>query len=300
VTTGTAPDGSIASYLRSDKGRDVHTAVQRLETTASSSASKDLADAFAAFLAVTESVRKTLIDAVIVHDAASVITDIDDELREEIFFAVDRKHQDVFVERLEGWWLSRSISQLATGDPKSYIQAVEIEAQMSDLREQFKQDSLPIDDDLLSFDLDESTQLQHANSVFVRQLELISAGKRRIAAAVRDYYRAFEQRSRWLRDDLVLVGDLSKYERRLIQEWELVFEGMGDDLGQSAAEDAKKEAARQVLKWAERVSLPIRPQVTEPFVTRGSLHMLADETRIGWHPDFLDRLSSLLGVAGNA
>jgi hypothetical protein len=300
VTTGTAPDGSIASYLRSDKGRDVHAALQRLETTASSSASKDLADAFAAFLAVTESVRKTLIDAVIVHDAASVITDIDDELREEIFFAVDRKHQDVFVERLEGWWLARSISQLATSDPKSYIQAVEIEAQMSDLREQFKQDSLPIDDDLLSFDLDESTQLQHANSVFVRQLELISAGKRRIAAAVRDYYRAFEQRSRWLRDDLVLVGDLSKYERRLIQEWELVFEGMGDDLGQGAAEDAKKEAARQVLKWAERVSLPIRPQVTEPFVTRGSLHMLADETRIGWHPDFLDRLSSLLGVAGNA
>src|SRR5262249_47810476 len=83
----------------------------------------------------------------------------------------------------------------------------EIESQMSDLREQFKQESLPIDDDLLTFDLDETTQTAHANYPFVRQLEIAAAGKRRIAAAIRDYYRAFEQRSRWIRNDLLLVGN---------------------------------------------------------------------------------------------
>jgi hypothetical protein len=165
---------------------------------------------------------------------------------------------------------------------------------MSDLRESFRQDSLPIDDDLLAFDLDEATQAAHADSMFVRQLEIITAGKKRIAAAVRDYYRAFEQRSRWLRDDLLLVGDLSRYERTLIEEWELVFEGVKDALGETAAEDAKQKAAHEVLRWAETVSLPIRPSVTTPFVTRGSLHMLADEARLGWHPDFQDRLGALL------
>jgi hypothetical protein len=173
--------------------------------------------------------------------------------------------------------------------------AGEIEAQMSDLQEQFKRDSLPIDDDLLNFNLDDATRTAHAGSVFVRQLELIAAGKQRIAAAIRDYYRAFEQRSRWVRNDLLLRGDVSQYERRLLEEWELVFEAMKDDLGESAAEDAKQKAARDVLKWAERVLIPIRPRVIEPFVTRGSLHMLADETRLGWHPDFSDRLAELLG-----
>jgi hypothetical protein len=174
------------------------------------------------------------------------------------------------------------------------VLATEIEAQMSDLREQFKQDSLRIDDDLLDFDLDEATQIAHAGSTFVRQLEIIAAGKRRIAGAVRDYYRAFTQRSRWLRNDLVLIGDLTQYERRLIEEWELVFEGVRDELGQPAAETAQKKAAREVLLWAEHVSLPIRPGVTEPFITRGSLHMLADEVRLGWHPEFRERLAALL------
>ena len=45
----------------------------------------------------------------------------------------------------------------------SYL-STEIESQMSDLREQFKQDSLPIDDDLLTFDLDEATHAAHATS----------------------------------------------------------------------------------------------------------------------------------------
>ncbi|MHB1674008.1 MAG: ABC-three component system protein [Acidobacteriaceae bacterium] len=115
-----------------------------------------------------------------------------------------------------------------------------------------------------------------------------------MAAAVKDYYRAFEQRSRWLRDDLVLLGDLTQYERRLVEEWELIFEGVQDELGQAAAEEEQQKAARQVLRWAESTSIPIRPGVTEPFITRGSLHMMADEVRLGWHPQFRERLAALL------
>ena len=48
--------------------------------------------------------------------------------------------------------------------------------------------------------------------------------------------------------------------------------------------------------WAERASIAIRPGVTEPFIVRGSFHMLADERppRIGWHLDFHKRLAELL------
>jgi hypothetical protein len=165
---------------------------------------------------------------------------------------------------------------------------------MSDLREQFKQEALPIDDDLLEFALDDATATAHETSTFVRQLEIIKAGKRRIAAAIRDYYRAFEQRSRWLRDGLVVGFDLHKYEKRLTEEWELIFEAMRDNVGAEAANNAKEEAARSVLAWAERTTVLIRPGVTEPFVCRGSLHMLSDDLRIGWHPEFREQLASFL------
>jgi hypothetical protein len=294
LTTSTASAGSIASYLRSDDGRDADAALRGLITTAQSSKSTANAAAYSVFLNTAVKERKALISNVVVIDGAPSITSLDADLKTEVFWAVDRRYHDAFLERLEGWWLRRTLKQLASTSLRDRVLAIEIEAQMSDLREQFKQDSLPIDDDLLSFDLDEATQTAHAGSNFVYQLEIISAGKRRIASAVKDYYRAFEQRSRWLRDDLVLIADLTQYERRLVEEWGLIFDAVQDELGEAAAEAEQKKAAREVLRWAESALIPIRPGVTEPFLTRGSLHMLADEIRLGWHPQFRERLAALL------
>jgi hypothetical protein len=294
LTTAKASVGSIASHLRSGSDRDVDAALRGLETTAQSSKSISNAPAYKSFFGASPKERRLLIDSVVVLDGAPTITALDAELKTEVFWVVERKYQDPFLERLEGWWYRRSLRQLASAAPVDRVLAAEIEAQMSDLREQFKQDSLPVDDDLLSFDLDEATQSAHSGSAFVRQLEIAAAGKRRIAAAVRDYYRAFEQRSRWLRNDLVLVGDLTRYERRLVEEWELIFAAVHDELGDEAAEAMQQKAAREVLRWAESASIPIRPGVTEPFITRGSLHMMADEVRLGWHPQFRERLATLL------
>ncbi|MDT3680331.1 MAG: hypothetical protein ROZ64_16025 [Burkholderiaceae bacterium] len=292
VTTGEASAGSAASFLRANN-RDVPAAVTRLDATAQSSANVTNLPAYGAYLAASPADRAALLTRVTVLDVAPTVDDLDGELRQEVFWAVDKEHHAAFLDRLEGWWFRRVLEQLssASGDR---IGAVEVEAQMSDLREGFKQESLPIDDDLLEFSLDEATRAAHENSPFVRQLDLINAGKRRVAAAIRDYYRAFEQRSRWLRDELVVGLDLRRYEKRLIEEWDLVFEGIRDELGDAATDQAKEEAARSVLAWAERISICIRPSVTEPFVCRGSLHMLADELRVGWHPEFRDRLAHLL------
>ena len=292
ITTGIAPDGTAASRLRASS-RDVATAQQALDATVSSSTNKANAAAYQAYLSVSSSDRTSILERVVVLDAAPSAADLDGELRQEVYWAAGREHHSVFLERLEGWWLRRVLHQL-TNMSTDRIGSVELESQMSDLREQFKQEALPIDDDLLAFTLDDATRAAHEDSIFVRQLELVKAGKRRIAAAVRDYYRAFEQRSRWVRDDLVVGMDLHKYEKRLTEEWELVFEAMRDELGDTATDEAKEIAARSVLALVERTTISIRPNVTEPFVSRWSFHMLADAMEIGWHPEFRDRLARVL------
>jgi hypothetical protein len=298
ITTGTAPKGTAAYYLRANC-RDLAAAQKSLDSTASSSTNETNLSSYEVYLKTDLAQRISILEQIEIIDAAPTISNLDSELRQEVYWAVEKEHHGVFLDRLEGWWLRRILRQLTNG-AQDRVGSVEIEAQMSDLREQFKQDSLPIDDDLLDFMLDEATKAAHADSTFVRQLEIIKAGKRRIAAAIRDYYRAFEQRSRWLRDDLVVGLDLHQYEKRLAEEWELIFDAMRDDLGDNATNEAKEEAAREVLKWAERETVPIRPNVTEPFVSRGSLHMLADEVKIGWHPEFKDRLALLLSAKGTA
>lgn len=296
VTSASAPEASAASYLR-NTGRDVPRARELLDSVAHSSTNLANANAYKAFSGTAKATQIALLERVIVIDAAPTIADLDTELRGEVYWAAGREHHGAFLERLEGWWYRRVLRQLA-GPSAQRIASIDVDAAMTDLREQFRQDALPIDEDLLDFDLDEATAAGHQQSTFVQQLDLIKAGKRRIAAAIRDYYRAFEQRSRWVRDRLVLQAELGRYEQRLLEEWEIVFEAMRDDLGDTATEAAKANAARSVLTWAERTVLPIRASVTEPFVTRGSLHMLADESRIGWHPDFRERLAALLVVPG--
>lgn len=294
VTTAIAPEITVASKLRATD-RDVAAAQHLLDSTAASSTNMANKSGYEAYLKVTPAKRTGVLERVVIIDAAPMIEDLDSELRQEVYWAAGRKHHVAFLERLEGWWLRRVIRQLTDLD-YDRVGSIELEAQMSDLREQFKQDALPIDEDLLEFTLDDATKAAHEDSTFVRQLEIIKAGKRRIAAAIRDYYRAFEQRSRWIRDDLVVGLDLNKYEKRLAEEWELIFEAMRDDLGDAATNDAKEQAARSVLAWAERTTISIRSNVTEPFVSRGSLHMLADDVHIGWHPEFRDRLASLLSA----
>lgn len=298
ITTASAPTGSAAWQLRASP-HDIQAAQHALTAAATTSTNQANAKAYEAFLAVELSERLDVLGKVTVLDAAPSVIDLDSELTQEVYWAAGREHHAAFLQRLEGWWFRRVLHQLSNATTDR-IASAELEAQMSDLREQFKQQALPIDDDLLEFSLDETTREAHEDSTFVRQIELTKAGKRRIAAAIRDYYRAFEQRSRWLRDDLIVGMDLHEYEKRLVEEWELTFEAMRDELGDSATADAKEAAARKVLEWAEQTLFPIRPNVTEPFVSRGSLHMLSDELRIGWHIDFRDHLAHLLATGTGA
>jgi len=294
ITTGISSEHTAAWYLRPST-RDIAAAQQILDAIPSTSTNEANISAYQAYLAVSPSDRSAIIDRISVLDATPNVSDLDGELYQEIYWAVKREHHSSFLERLEGWWFQRILRQLA-GVIVGQINSAEIEAKMSDLREQYKQEALPIDDDLLEFTLDDATIVAHTNSNFVRQIELITANKKRIMAAIRDYYRAFEQRSRWIRDVLVVDVELHKYEKHLIEEWELTFEAIRDELGDAATEEVKKAAALSILSWAERTTIPIRPNVTQSFVSRGSLHMLSDSLRIGWHPEFRERLAQLFST----
>ena len=130
---------------------------------------------------------------------------------------------------------------------------------------------------------------------FVDQLRLIGVNDKRVVHAIKNYYRAFEQRSRWLREDLLYVGDLDRYEERLIEEWDLVFQEMSDALGQDAAEEVMKNAGRELYRKFESDPLPsIKPAVTEPAIARGTYQMLADDLRVGWHLKFIEHLRPIL------
>jgi hypothetical protein len=65
---------------------------------------------------------------------------------------------------------------------------------------------------------------------------------------------------------------LDKYEDKLVEEWEALFETMKEDLGEDPSEEDQKKAAQALYKWAEFTTEKhpkIRDRVTEPFISRG-------------------------------
>lgn len=295
VTTENVVSGTTAGYLKSN-GRDIDNALQLLVKTARTSTSTTNAPAYAAFLAKSSEEQRSLIERIFVVDSAPDIGDLDQLLKSEIFHACSREHQNAFMEYLEGWWFRRAIEQLEKVDTGARISSQDLEDKMADLRNRFRRDSLPIADDLLNYQLEDETAVSHGDFPFVQQIKLASSHATRVASAIQDYYRAFEQRSRWQRQDLLFIGDLRTYEMRLIEEWKLLFAAIEDRLGDEPTEEDKKAAAKEILFWVETgdVKARIKQDVTEAFITRGSLHILSNELRVGWHPDFRSRLLHLM------
>ncbi|MDG6999574.1 MAG: hypothetical protein JRN15_10710 [Nitrososphaerota archaeon] len=289
LTTEATQPNSAANYLTLTRDRNVNQARERLITVARTSHNAENTQGYRLFLQLSTDEQLEFLNSLTVIDSAPSMSNLDDDLRAAVYPAVSRAHVEPFLERLEGWWLRRVLQGLTDGE--SVILAEEIDFKLSDLREQFSTESLPIDDEVLDAPIDFEV---YADQVFVEQIKITGANEYRVLAAIRDYYRAFEHRSRWTQDGLLRSGELVAYERELQEAWELRFARMMDDVGKQESEETKQSAGRKLLEWAEDAHMPIRPRVSKPFVTSGSLHMLSDQQKIGWHIDFRMRLAGLL------
>lgn len=292
ISTATVSPGTACAALGIEE-RNVREAAKRLKHAATTSTNAELKDAFQSFLALDDAAREQLLSRVYVVPAQPDADAIHAQLHSELYH-VALHHQELSVQMLEGWWFKRVIHELVhqgLGIPR-----VEIDAQISDIQESLKRDALPIDGEIDALMVALEQLPEFANRPFYKQIELVGGSQGRIRNAITSYLQAFRQRSAWTRDDLLFDADLQQYDQRLFLEWELQREQVCNELGAEATEAAMATVGRAILKWAEDAHVPIRSGVHVPWVCRGSLHMLAEDRRLGWHPDFEARLKAIFDV----
>jgi len=303
-TTGTVSTDSFLARLLPDQSvstGDVGKLTELADAALAKSRAKSIAPITTAFNELNDPEKQDFLERIRILDGSPRIDDIPSIIREKYMRCIRREHRPFVFERLEGWWTDAVIKQLSGGN-KDGIFGYEVSDKLSDFAEEYKSDNLPITfrrkEPAREIDTETDTRL------FVAQLREIGISSNRIRSAILDYYRAFEQRSAWARENLLVSGEIEEYEDRLSNEWirykDVVFESLKHD----SAEDALSQAGKTLYNWAEFEtgkieSLRIRTRVSEPYVLRGSFHILADampEPRVYWHPRFLDRLGKVLGV----
>ncbi len=303
-TTGTVSGDSFLARLLPDQPvvlGDVATLTELADSALAKSRSPRIRQIATAFDELSDSEKLDFLERILILDASPRIEDIPAIIKDKHLRTIRREHREFVFERLEGWWTDIVIKQLS-GAKTEGIFGYEVSDKLSDFAEEYKTDNLPIT--FRGKKPAEEIDTESDPRLFVAQLREIGVSSSRIRSAILDYYRAFEQRSAWARENLLVSGEVEEYEDRLADEWnrykDVVFEKLNDD----SAEDALREAGATLYNWAEFEtgkidSLRIRARVTEPFVLRGSYHILADASpapRVYWHPRFLDRLAKVLKV----
>lgn len=293
ITTATAPDGAASSCLKNDNCRNIDCAYTKLKSVSDRSENKEHKKYYDAFLKTDENILKGLLNQTYIIDNASNIIDVEKTFRKQIRYSCVPKYEDLICERLEGWWYKKAIEALCSDNP-IFVTQSQVRTFIVSISQEYTDENLPID----IFDIEDfqESDLGADEKIFYEQLKLIAIGSRRMQMALRDYYRAFRQRANWIRNDLIYVNELGKYEERLIDEWEHAFACMEDDLAECAGvtEDEKIKEGRKLFTDIEKRDIRIRPKCQEAFVMRGSYHILANQLKVGWHKDFYDRLKKLL------
>ncbi len=288
MTTESAAQNSAAIHLRIEN-RDITEAEKILLQTAQTSTNDTNKEAYTKFMGLTPEDRVSLLESVYILDNCPLSEDLQKHLEDALWGFCPRNQLTNFLEYLEGWWITQVVNGLSSSQSKP-ITSAEFDARLELLREQFKSDSLPIHPDVKAANPDLEP---FADWIFSKQLHLIAVSSSRLTRAAKYFYMASEQRSRWVREDLLINSELEKYDDTLTEEWSILFDQIQDDITDPANEEELISSGKKVFEWVEhKADIPIRKSCTDSFITRGSYQILANQLKVGWHPQFKDRLSS--------
>ncbi|MFD4319036.1 ABC-three component system protein [Streptomyces sp. NPDC058548] len=289
VTTQQARKGSAMAALRSPD-RDPAAALDLLTAAAQESAARDTKESRKAFLELPGPARAVFVQRMRVVDGSPTIDDLDGAVRAKLRAVLPHGHTDSFMRQLWAWWYEQTVEMLQKRHTS--VSVDRLMQRVSRIRDDYTSDRLPTLVQREDFPEEAADEL--ADARFVHQLLWVGAG-RQLDKAMVDYYRAYTQTVAWLEDDLVDLDELSKFEGNLADEWSREFDWMLDELGGDATESDQQRAGRLLLRKAlDQTRYKVRERYDEAFFSRGKHHELADRGRIGWHPDFEERIENLV------
>lgn len=308
MTTEKAAKNSAAYHLRIEE-RNIDKAYSQLLQTSQMSLNESNKEGYLKFNSLTSEQQKALLKRIYILDKCPLSKELQTHLIKMMWGFCERQYAKQFLNYLEGWWLQRVVTGIddseltdISGNGLKFdglrckkhkflkIKGLEIDGQLNSLREQFKSDSLPIHPEIKLANPDITP---FADFVFAKQLRLIGLHENRIQRAAKNFYKAVAQRSRWVREALLIDSDLERYDDKLIEEWEIHFDQAKDSLPSKPTSEDQIASGKKVFEWVEaEANIPIRPSCQESFITRGSYQILANHLQVGWHPEFRLRLDT--------
>lgn len=229
-----------------------------------------------------------------VIDGTLGIDDLDGAVRKRLLFTLPSGDgpQAAFMEQLWAWWYDQVVEMLQKRRTSVSVGAVH--RRVEQIRDDYAADRLPTLVERSDWQAVQRQGVDYSERHFVHQLRWVNVGRPELEKAMMDYYRAYNQAVAWADNDLIGLDELDRYQADLVDVWERLSARMVRRLPADASEQDRQDAGEELL-WQvlHSVTVRIRDQYDQVFFHRGQHHCLADEGRVGWHPEFLQRVQAL-------
>lgn len=238
------------------------------------------------FLGTAASIRDRLICGI---EVVSSDADPVDPIRDLIKAAVSPAIVDTICEFGVGS-AKEQVDRLIRGGKPAVIDADEFKRKF---RQFVRTNNLP--DFLLSLapkpDATQVHTLLRARPTFVRQLEIVGASDEFGVRAVSDFLRSAADRTKWAEAGTVYDETFQEWDDDLIRRHKFIRTEAAETLAGLGAESI----GRTVYSRCAQLQMPLEGRVVPSHFVHGSYNTLADQMRLGWHPDF----EALLNTAGD-
>jgi hypothetical protein len=300
VTVATiAPDSPLIALtnLKYDRAELVAAMVEEAERIkdarlAASKAGKalpypDRASGCLAFLGISHTQRHTLMCRTLMQHESSPIGGIEEEIARHLDI-LPPEHRLPASSRLVEWWDRQMVYTLCDRRER-VIQRGELQYKISEIISDIEQEKLVAD-----FEIAIPPHDYQPDGMLARQVNLVAGKPSDLTRAIREEWKAREQRAKWLTGKSSMAVTINEYDIVLKEQWSdrhgLMTEECAD-LDQAG----KCEAGLKILRWthieAPGVVRPISQGWNADYYIRGSYQILAINLEVGWHAEY----TTLLG-----
>lgn len=249
---------------------------------------KELAPEADRFFAASDSVRRTVVRSFTVE---IVKDDIHADLAAIVRFVDPRRHADVLSHACA--WTKRRVDELVAQRKPARISADEFQREMVAYIRKFNERAI-----LRTFapagpSQQEAEQLKLRT--FVRQLELLGLDYTEQMEAISDFYRAAIDRTQLGDSGEVHSSSLDDLDATLTRSWKNISRQ------QEIALKGHPDEARGEMVYRECIKQHVLVENHQPLdhFIPGCYHVLADDVKLGWHPNYQQLLKSAPTAAAN-
>jgi len=248
----------------------------------------DRVDGCQAFLNLTEAVRLNVLRRAVIRPDSPTITEIEKQIATYFHFVLP-EHRAAVAKRLIEWW-DRQIVYSLCGERERVITRAELQSQIMTIVADLEQEKL-----VPEFETVGPPDDYQPDGMLARQIALVKGKPFDLKRAIREEWKAREQRGRWLSDNPAMASKISEYDQVLREHWSDRHAEIVDACA-DLKDDDKCASGLQLLRWthndAPTAVRPIAASWGAAYYIRGSYQVLAINLKVGWHPDYETLLGS--------